>query len=143
MLPSENMCTRSWVDDSCERLHVWSFVLSRRCTSLWAALFSAYQCKWDKINPRLALLLGIEAVNMRICYGEETIACFDFSQNSFGSISCSGTFALGFLRVSWVPISGIQVYSWLINRREIRDRSEHYLYTYGTFDVLSSVSNGW
>ena len=82
-------------------------MLSRMCTLLWAALFSAYQCKWDMIASRLALLLGIEAVNMRIGHDEENIACFDLSQTSSGSISSSSTFALVFFRVSWVPISGI------------------------------------
>ena len=85
---------------------MWSFVLSRTCTYLWAALFSAYQCKWDMVAPRLALLLGIEAVNMRICHDEENIACFDLSQNSFGSIPCLSIFVLVFLRVSWVLMSG-------------------------------------
>ena len=119
-------------------------MLSRTCTLLWAALFSAYQCKWDKIAPRLALLLGTKAVNMRICHDEENIACFDLSQNSFGSISCSSTFALVFLRVSWcTDIWYPRVHSSLINGREIRDRSEHDFYTYGTFDVLSSVRHGW
>ena len=58
-------------------------------------------------SPRLALLLGIEAVKMRICHDKENIACFDFSQNSFVSISSSSTFAVVFLRLFWVPISGI------------------------------------
>ena len=54
--------------------------------------------------PKIGLLLGIEAVNMRICHDEENIACFDLSQTSFGSISCSSTFALVFLRESWYTV---------------------------------------
>ena len=113
-------------------LHVWSFVLSRMRTILLAAKFSAYQCKWDMIAPKLPLLMGIEAVNMRICHDEENIARFDLSQKTLGSISCSSTVALVFFGESWCTVVWYpRVHSWLINQREIRDRSEHNFYTVG------------
>ena len=106
MLLNENISTRSRVHDS--------FVVDSTCGA-WCSLVRVPYCGQPCLvhtsasGTRLPKnwLVGIEAVNMRICHDEEHIACFDLSQTSFGSISCSSAFALVFLGVSWVPISDI------------------------------------
>ena len=106
-------------------------------TTQWVARFTAYQCKWHKGASRLILLLGMEAINRCIFHDKEIINSGGFATFSklvlvhFLLDCLLRLFSFGLGTGIWYP----RVALWVINRCEMRERSEHALYICGKLDL--------